>query len=496
MKIRREWSLRLRLSLFFAALLFVVWSIAAVCSWRVSMEHIDTFFDTQQMLFAKRLAAARYVTATQHLPDTDDMLMVAGRGDEGEQEDDALAFAVFRPDGTLILSDGDKGKRFKFAQDANGFVNTRVKGDKWRIVWLTSLDRHVIVAVGQELEYRDDMAFEVIAGQMLPWLCLLPVLLIGLTWMLSRELAPLRSVAADLAQRDPDDATPIAVTVQSEVRPLILALNGLFARMGKMLRRERDFIANAAHELRTPLAGLSIQAQVACNARQPETREHALVQLRKGISRASRLVDQLLTLFKIESLHTPPGGGYTEDSRQCMQSWEELVYAALEEAKGRAEAKGLTVTLRNNTGPGFAIQGQRELLDVMLRNVVGNAVRYTPEGGAVEAVLEPSCLSIRNNCSDIAASDATRLGERFFRPAGQSESGSGLGLSIARRIAELHGLEFKISIESGWFNVSWGIHPGVLPIAERSLFPDKASALRKSFLAQYSPTRIGKPDPL
>ena len=451
---KREWSLRLRLSLFFAVLLLVAWSAAAVCSWRASVEHIDTFFDTQQMLFAKRLAAARFDTLTRDLPDTDDMLAAAGRGDEGEQEDDALAFAVFGPEGKLLLSDGEEGKKFVFRRDANGFVNTRLKGDRWRIVWLTSLDRRVIVAVGQELEYREEMALEMLAGQMLPWLILLPVLLVGLAWMLSRELAPLRTVAAGLGRRDPNDATLIDTGVPSEVRPLVQALNGLFARIGDMLQRERAFIANAAHELRTPLAGLSIQAQVAQSARQPETRAHALAQLRKGISRTSRLVDQLLMLFRLESPGAGPEAGDFQGPWQAGLRWGAIVASALEEAQGQIEAKNIILDARDDSG-GKTVNGQPELLGVLLRNIVGNAVKYTPESGTIAVRLDARGLVVRNSARELAAPDAARLGERFFRPPGQNEPGSGLGLSIAGRIAQLHGITMRIGTEPGWFTVSF-----------------------------------------
>ncbi len=442
---KRNWSLRLRLSLFFAALLFAAWAAAAVLSWLESMKSIDTFFDTQQMLFAKRLASAHYKSGAIHLPDTDDMLAVAGRGDEGEQEDDALAFAVFSPDGKLLLSDGDDGRDFVFNPKANGFVNTRADGDLWRIVWLTSLDRNVVVAVGQELEYRDDLALEMIMGQMLPWLILLPVLLIGLVWMLSRELSPLRSVASSLTRRDPDDTSAIEISVQPEIRPLLQALNSLFARMGAMLSRERSFIANAAHELRTPLAGLSIQAQVAQSARQPETRAHALSQLRKGIDRTSRLVDQLLLLFKLESLHE--ARAREKDPQNAWQThlkWTSLLESSLDEVREQLEAKNINLQVHNQC-PDAGISGQPELLGVMLRNIVSNATKYTPESGTIDVTLAARSLTIKNTCQDIPPADAARLGERFFRPPGQTQAGSGLGLSIAKRIAQLHNTQISIS---------------------------------------------------
>lgn len=465
MKTARHWSLRLRLSLFFAALLIAAWTVAGLFSWLASREHINTFFDTQQMLFAKRLATARFETFLEHLPDTDDLLEAAGDGDEGEQEDDALAFAVFSSDGRLLLSDGDNGAQFIFRPEYNGFINTRLDDDDWRIVWLTSPDRRIIAAVGQELEYRQDMALEMLAGQMLPWLALLPVLLGGLAWMLSRELLPLRSVAANLACRDPDDLTPLVIGVQSEIRPLVQALNSLFARIDAMLSRERDFIANAAHELRTPLAGLSIQAQVAHNAKQPETRAHALSQLGKGINRASRLIDQLLLLFKLETLnheYKKPQSQLGEMKPEPLK-WAWLLETALTEAGEQIEVKGIRLEKRFEDQDGAGeIYGQQDLLGVMLRNIIGNAVKYTPESGRIEIVLERRSLTINNSSRDIQPSDAARLGERFFRPPGQNEAGSGLGLSIAKRAAELHGLTMSHRAVPGGFSVRifWDTNKG------------------------------------
>lgn len=445
-----EWSLRLRLSLFFALLLFVAWSVAAVSSWMESMERIDAFFDTQQMLFAKRLASARYSSLTGRLPDTDEVL--AEDGDEGEQEDDALAFAVFTPKGELLLSDGEEGLNFVFTPEVSGFVNSRVDGDWWRIVWLASPDRRVVVAVGQELEYREDMAFEMVTAQMLPWLFLLPALLLGLAWMLGRELYPLRSVAAELRRRDPDDTSPVDIAVQSEIRPLVYGLNSLFTRIGAMFQRERGFIANAAHELRTPLAGLSIQAELAQNARQPEARAHALTQLRKGINRTSRLVDQLLMLCKLESLNPRKvaAGDPRQTARQDSLLWSSLLRQALEEVRDQIEIKGIRLTVSDESA-GAAIEGQSGLLDIMLRNILGNAAKYTLADGDIEILLTARSLTITNTAQTLDAADAARLGERFFRPPGQAEPGSGLGLSIAGKIAQLHGLAIHIEPQPGRF---------------------------------------------
>ncbi|MDR1125419.1 MAG: two-component system sensor histidine kinase QseC [Deltaproteobacteria bacterium] len=453
MKKKQRWSLRLRLSLFFAILLLMTWSIALVWSWLENRAYINEFFDTQQMLFAKRLAAADFGSLTRQLPDTEDLFPKSARVHKGEQEDDALGFAIFDRQGRLLLSDDENGSNFIFAEKGNGFANSRLRGedDLWRIVWLPSLDGRALVAVGQELDYRADMVLEMLAGQMLPWLLLLPVLLICLAVIVGRELAPLRSVAANLEKRAPADVTPIETEVPAEARPLVRSLNNLFLRVGSLLRRERTFISDAAHELRTPLAGLSIQAQVAQIAKDPAARAHALEQLMAGIKRASRLTDQLLMLFKLESQQD---SSQAAPPRQDEVDWAELLTEALAEAQGQVEGKNLQLREDPPAGPAApAITGNRDLLAILLRNLVSNAVKYTPPGGRIEVALDQRGLSIANSGHQVPAELAPRLGERFFRPPGQREPGSGLGLSIARRIAQLHGLRLVVRIKSDWFEV-------------------------------------------
>ena len=449
MKKKQRWSLRLRLSLFFAILILLTWSVALVWSWLENREYINEFFDTQQMLFAKRLAAADFGNLTRQLPDTEDFFPKSARIHKGEQEDEALGFAIFDRQGRLLLSDDENGSNFIFAEKSNGFINSYIRGedDLWRIVWLPSLDGRVLVAVGQELEYREDMVLEMLAGQMLPWLILLPVLLIGLAVIVGRELAPLRSVAANLEKRAPEDVAPIETDVPSEARPLVRALNNLFLRVGTLLRRERAFISDAAHELRTPLAGLSIQAQVAKIAKDPEARDHALDQLLAGIKRASRLTDQLLLLFKLESLHDSPAA----PPRQDRARWSELLDEALAEAQGQLEGKGLQLEKRFDADP--SVNGNRDLLAVLLRNLLNNVVKYTPDCGQVRVILSERSLSISNSGQQVPDELVARLGERFFRPPGQQEPGSGLGLSIVKRIAQLHGMRVVVSTSGEWFEV-------------------------------------------
>lgn len=436
-------SLRLRLLAFFGGGLLVVWCVTALIAWYESSTTIDEFFDTQQMLFAQRLAAGNLPLST---PPPPKLIARAGKFPKGEHEKEALAFAVFTNTGALVMADGENGKRFPFKPEARGFTNTQLQGDDepWRIVWLPSPSGSHLIAVGQDLEFRRDMVYHMLARQLLPWLVLLPVLPLGLMFFLGRELAPLGLVATQLASKEPDDTTPIEEKgVPAEVLPMVRALNSYFARTGSMLHRERAFIADASHELRTPLAGLRVQAQVALQkGLAPEKRDEALHFLAQGVDRCSRLVEQLLALSRLEA-----AAGNQAQARAVVQPiapihWNTLLHSVLPEYSQKAEAKHIALHVEEQE-PCQPCLANQVLVFLLLRNLLDNAVRYTPPHGTIDITLKANSLDIVNTAKSIAPQYAQRLGERFIRPPGQTELGSGLGLSIIQRIAVLHGFSFS-----------------------------------------------------
>ncbi|AIA47050.1 sensor protein QseC [Serratia sp. FS14] len=435
-------SLRLRLILIFSLLALLTWSTASVVAWVMSRNTINEVFDTQQMLFAKRLATANLGDlladeSARSLPKTKKLVH---HGKRGEQDDDALAFAIFDRQGKMLLNDGENGADFLFDGEREGFTDGERKGDddSWRLVWLTSPDGRYRIVVGQEWDYRRDMALGMVTGQLVPWLATLPVLMLLIALMVGRELRPLRAVAAGLRRRAPDDATPLdARQVPTEVRPLVDALNALFARINALLVRERRFTSDAAHELRSPLAALRVQTEVVQLAGDDAPmREHALDNLTVGIDRATRLVDQLLTLSRLDSL--------SDLAELAPIDWNNLVTMTLAEQDRQAHAAGVTLRYEHRGTPPPR-QGETLLLSLLLRNLLDNAVRYTPQGGVVTVTLSERSLTVEDDGPGVTTEHLVRLGERFYRPPGQEQTGSGLGLSIVQRIAGLHGLQISFA---------------------------------------------------
>ncbi len=444
----KTFSLRLKLTLTLLLLALMTWGIASSLAWYQTYKTINELFDTQQMAFAKRLSVlpSDLELSSPSLAKTKKLL----RKNRGSQDDDALAFAIFTPSGERVLNDGDNGRKIPFLYKREGFTEGYVEGsdDLWRFVWLKSVDGQYIIVVGQEWDYRQDMAADIMVAQFIPWLVALPVMLILFLWLLTRALKPLRDVATQLAHRQPDELSAIEVArIPSEAKPILDALNILFERINQMFTRERQFTSDAAHELRSPLAALKVQTEVVQIAGSDDAiRQHAVANLSEGIDRATRLVDQLLMLSRLES------SSLLDDVAQI--SWPSLIALSVNDLAAEAKAHNVKIETTIVEEPAI-FSGQPLLLSVLLRNLLHNAIRYGKEQGEVELVLYLDRLEVRDNGTGVTPDVLRRLGERFYRPPGQEKTGSGLGLSIAKRIAQLHDLRLTFSnIENGGFCVT------------------------------------------
>lgn len=449
MKLAQRLSLRIRLTLIFMILVLVTWLISSFVAWKQTTDNVNEMFDTQQMLFAKRLVTLDL----DELKASERIAHTPKKFKHGHIDDDVLTFAAYTPEGKMVLHDGDNGQYIPYSYRREGFDDGYLNGDndKWRFVWLTSADKKYRIVVGQEWEYREDMALAIVTAQLVPWLVALPLMLLILIVLLSLELKPLKKLAQALRLRDPESEEPLSLKgIPGEVRPLVESLNQLFTRIHTTMVRERRFTSDAAHELRSPLTALKVQTEVAqLSDDDPQARQKALMQMQAGIDRATRLVDQLLTLSRLDSLDN------LQDVAEI--SLEELLQSAVMDIYHPAQQAHIDVRLQINAH-NITRTGQPLLLSLMVRNLLDNAIRYSPQGSIVEVTLNARNFSVKDNGPGVAPEVLTHIGERFYRPPGQSVTGSGLGLSIVRRIAILHGMSasFGNAPEGGFeAKVSW-----------------------------------------
>ena len=429
-------SLKLRLTLLFLLLSLTAWFAASVVAWQQTTHKLDKLFDTQQMLFAKRLLTMDL----DEIRAPERMREVPKKIKHGHLDDDALAFAIYTTDGKMVLNDGENGRDIPYHYRRDGFEDGRIKddNDEWRFLWLSSPDGKYRVVVGQEWEYRQEMALDVVSSQLTPWLVALPIMLLLLILLLNRELKPLKNLAHTLRARSPDATDRLPTQgVPAEVSPLLDALNHLFTRTQQMMSRERRFTSDATHELRSPLTALKVQTEVAqLSLDDPQAQAKALMQLHAGIDRASRLVEQLLTLSRLDSLDN------LDDVDAVAMA--DVLQSAVMDIYSSAQRAGIDIRLTLNA-PQATLAGQPLLLSLLVRNLLDNAVRYSPRGSVVDVTLNARSFSVRDNGPGIAPDALARLGERFYRPPGQDQTGSGLGISIVKRIATLHGMTVALS---------------------------------------------------
>ncbi|MGN0909448.1 MAG: histidine kinase dimerization/phospho-acceptor domain-containing protein [Succinivibrio sp.] len=445
-------SLKARLLLFCLALALLL-SLAAVAAAALHLHHeTSKYFDTVQLSFARQLAAwdpdEAGAAFQNRLPD----LKKSRR--HGHYDGDALSFAVFSKDGALLLSDGRKGRRIVFDGKGSGFSEARLRGDdeKWRILWMDSGDGRRRIAVAQELDFRSDLIFGILQSQLLILAAFALALCAGLFIVITRALRPVGALSRQLSSKRPGDESPLdARNLPSEIRPLADELNSYFKKSSAMMRRERSFVSDAAHELRTPLAGLVLQSRIASDpACDPGARKDALESLVLGARRCSNLVRQLLTLSRLDDLDSRarPSGAIPGMSRG-RACFKDLVERALLQSADAIGKKHLKVESSFQDGGLVIDDGYPEMAFVLVRNLIENACRYSLPESTIRIFSGHEGLVVENACRRYGKSDRARLGERFFRPAGQQEDGSGLGLSIARAAAAIHRMDFQIALEDG-----------------------------------------------
>jgi len=379
-------------------------------------------------------------------------LLVVQQVDELEHDDertlDAPSLHRYAP--RAVFQVFDKGRLVLRSADAplqalvpaassgrEGFSSVRVDGVAWRVFGARGRERDVQVFVAERADARQHIVGVALWGTLWPLALALPLLALLAWWAIRRSLAPLRALGSQLAARQAHAVQPVQLSqAPSELEPLVGALNDLLARIDTMLQAERRFTADAAHELRTPIAAIRAQAQVALTEPDEARRQHALRASLEGCDRATRLVEQLLTLSRLEA-----GAAVTMQPVDLAALARQVVGDLAPRALHKRQDLGAA------TEP-CTVQGDATLLGVLLRNLVDNALRYSPRGARIDVTVRSAggqaLLQVEDSGPGLPADQAQRLGRRFERGLGHEESGSGLGWSILRRIAEAHGLRVDL----------------------------------------------------
>ena len=293
------------------------------------------------------------------------------------------------------------------------------------------------VQIAQDLDARQARARTMALRAVLPIALLAPLLMLAVWWLIDRSLAPVERTRRQVAARAAGDLSPLPdAGLPAEVLPLVRELNLLFGRARQAFETQRRFVADAAHELRSPLTALKLQAQALRRPQDDASRDAAIARLNDGIDRAIDLVGQLLALAREEGERQQPSPPQPVDLQELVR---EVVSEVLPQAQGRRIDLGL---LPGENEP-LQVQGAREALHTLLRNLLGNAIKYTPDGGQVDISLSlrdrSPCLFIEDSGPGLPEAERERVFDRFYRVPGTGAQGSGLGLAIVKTIADAHG---------------------------------------------------------
>lgn len=425
-------SLKRRLFAILVAATGAIWLSAAVWIYFGSQSELEHVLDTRLQEAARMVHS---MVASGSMPAAATGAAMPAILPDGPGYERQLSCQIWSLDGHLVARSSG-APAGQLAENVDGYANRSVDGELWRVFTIEDPVKQVRVMVGDRIGLRHKLVNDLIVGLLAPALLMLPLLGLLIWASLGRGLLPLRSMAEELQGRDADDMRPLdASRAPSEVQPLAEALNALFDKVEAARRHEREITAFAAHELRTPLAGLKTQAQIALAARDPAVRNHALSQILVSVDRTTRLVRQLLALTKLEA----EGVSSRDTSNRATDMLAEII----------ATAPPLSPNLRVEIDPALSdlkLPGARETWMLALRNVHENAVHHMPDGGTVcwRPTEDGTGIMVQDQGPGIPEDELDLVTQRFYRGRHKSTSGTGLGLTIVAIAAKRLGAELLL----------------------------------------------------
>lgn len=440
-------SIQLRLSFWISLAILVVAVIAGIFSFASALEdahdlqddvlrQVAAQFDQQRMALPPLKEAGRakddddkdHRKKKHHKKDDDDEshVLVQYLADNGAPQDKSGGAGDAAP--SLPIP----------ATLADGLHTLRVKGELFRVL-IRTMTTGKRIAVAQETGIRDEIAINSAMRTVMPFLVLVPILLLVVAYLVRKMLRPVKSLAAEIDGRGDQELHALTVEhLPSEVRPFVVAINRLLGRVAQSMETQRRFVADAAHELRSPLTALSLQAERLAQADMSVEAHERLTVLRRGVERGRNLLDQLLTLARVQSAQTAPSASVSVLT---------IYRRVLEDLMPLAEARRIDIGVEGDSDVRVAVD-EMDLIAVV-KNLVDNAIRYTPEGGRIDlsAAIEDRCaiVQVRDSGPGIPIAERERVFDPFYRILGSDQVGSGLGLSIVKAIADRIGARVTLT---------------------------------------------------
>ncbi|MCD6679661.1 MAG: ATP-binding protein [Burkholderiaceae bacterium] len=410
-------SIRTRLLLSLLPLFILAEAVIGTVTYRYVLRDSHELFDyhLRQMALSLRDQGA--------------VLPPPGPPEDREQFD--FVVQIWSADGSKIYLSHTRSRARLPERATLGFSDVVTGGERWRVY--STLARGRVIQVGQPFEVRERIAAAAALRSLTPLLFFAPLVALAIWWLVGKSLVPVEQIATELRRRDANRLDPVPeADIPVEVEPMVTSLNGLLGRLRASFAAQRAFVADAAHELRTPIAALKLQAGLMARARDDRARAEALCELNAGIDRSAHLVDQLLTLARSE-----PQARATPEERIDLVR---VARAVVAEMTPLAVARGSTIEF--DAPDALALRGDASALHSLLRNLVDNALRHTPAGSRVAVSIEidddMACISVDDDGPGIAVEERERVFDRFYGRTAGGDGGSGLGLAIAKAVLDRH----------------------------------------------------------
>lgn len=421
-------SIRAKLVFFLVTALVLAGVVASVATYYSTRMEFAALFDAQLKHSALELAESGRL----------DVNSIALIGQAPEQQ---ITLQIYDAAENRLYIDRHSTRPLTIAETPGFSEFTDDEGRVWR-QFATAVSTRIVQAA-QPLAVRNRLAASAALRILQPVLILIAFLAIAIWFVIVQVLQPLNKTARAVSKKSPSSLTPLETKgLPYELKSLVDAINHLMKRLGDSLTAQQRFASDAAHELRTPLAGIKLQAQLLSRAKTDEEREKYAGRLQLGIGRATKLVEQLLTIARLD-----PDASQKPMAKAQL---DEIVKGVAEDLAPIALAKNISLLATANES--VTVMGLPDALRLMITNLTDNAIRYTPEGGRIEIGLtqetDDALITVTDNGPGIAPNERQRVFERFYRALGTKVQGTGLGLAIVQRIVAIHGAE--IHIENGF----------------------------------------------